>query len=110
MQNIRMLIFYRFCAAALLAAILVVMSVKLLIALRGPASVDNLPTALIFPMGLIGAVGAFAFFALWPCMMWHCLVVNKATPIKKIFWFMLLLFTLFVGTLVYYGVEIEAEA
>jgi hypothetical protein len=105
-----MALFFRVCAYALLAAVVILMVLNVIIIVKGPQSISNLPTVLLAPIGLFAFAGGFAFFALWPAMMWHCLVVNKTTIARKALWFILVLFTLFIGTLIYYFVAIEAEA
>jgi hypothetical protein len=108
-ENARMLFFYRVCGWTLLSAVFLLIVLNLLVLAKGAASVTALPGVLIAPIGIIGAAGALACMVLWPSMMWHCLVVSKASTTQKALWFALLLFTVPLGTVIYYFVEIEAE-
>ena len=75
---------------------------NLVVAKSGAASVNNLPAVVKIPVSLLGAAGALGIFALWPGMMWHCVVVRKTTVPRKIGWMLLLLLTIPVGALIYY--------
>jgi hypothetical protein len=108
-EDSRMLSFFRVCAYIELAMVMVFTVLNFMIGFKGPESVAHLPTVLLIPICVLVFAGAFSFFALWPAMMWHCMVVNKTTAGKKVLWMVLLLFTMFVGVLVYYFITIEAE-
>ena len=101
--------FFRVCGWMLLSAVLLLLVLNLLVLARGAESITTLPAVFMSPIGIVGAAGALSCMALWPSMMWHCLVVNKSSVTQKALWFALLIFTIPLGAVIYYFVVIEAE-
>ena len=71
------------------------------------AWLDNLPFLVRLPLGLLGAAGALGIVSLWFGMMWDCLFVSRLSKLSKIGWFLLLLITNMLGTMIYYNARFE---
>jgi hypothetical protein len=102
MTDMKIALLYRVSAWSLVAAVVIGLSLNLVVAKAGAASVNNLPVLIKLPLSLIGAAGALGLFALWPGMIWHCLVVHKGRVATRIGWIVLLLLTIPFGALTYY--------
>jgi hypothetical protein len=97
--------FYRIAAACFLAAIAVMIAVNIALAMvgsEGMAWLDNAPFLVRLPLGVLGVAGVIGIVSLWFGMMWDCLFVSRLPLFSKIGWFLLLLITDMLGTLIYY--------
>ena len=97
--------FYRISAACFLIMIAVLTAMNIALAMvgrEGMAWLDNLPFLVRLPLGVLGIAGAVGMLSLWFGMMWDCLFVSRLPLVSKIGWFLLLLVTNMLGTLIYY--------
>jgi hypothetical protein len=106
-DDLRIRTFYRLSAWCLIAAFVGNFLLFLMFSLLGPQAFEKTPSIVKFILGIVGAAGAFGFFALWLGMIWYCLAVWRVGIAKKIGWFLLLLVTMPLGSLVYYFVVFE---
>jgi hypothetical protein len=102
--------FYRIAAACFLTTIAVLTALNIALAVvgrEGMGWLDNLPFLVRLPLGLLGVAGAIGIVSLWFGMMWDCLFVSRLSLFSKIGWFLLLLITNMLGTLIYYYVRFQ---
>ena len=105
--------FYRIAAACFLTMIAMLTALNILLAIVGREGMpwlDNLPFLVRLSLGLLGATGAVGIISLWFGMMWDCLFVSKLPLLSKIGWFLLLLLTNMLGTLIYYYARFQTRA
>lgn len=104
------LLFYRISAWSLITAVIMALALDLVVILKGPEAVNDLPIGFKLPISFVGAVGTLGLFALWPGMIWHCLVVSTASLGRKIAWLLFLLLTIPIAALLYYfNVFVESQ-
>lgn len=97
--------FYRIAASCFLTAVAVLTVLNIALAVVGKerlAWLDNMPILIRLPLGLLGVAAAIGIVSLWFGMMWDCLYVSRLSLFSKIGWFLLLLITNMLGTLIYY--------
>jgi hypothetical protein len=102
--------FYRIAAACFLTTIAVLTAMNIALAMvgrEGMAWLDNLPFLVRLPLGVLGVAGAVGIVSLWFGMMWDCLFVSRLPLFSKIGWFLLLLITNMLGTLIYYHARFQ---
>lgn len=104
MDEMRTRLFYSVSAWCLITAFAGDILLYLAVELFGPEILSRAPWVVKIPLGIIGAAGAFGFFALWLGMIWHCATVWHVGAGRKIGWLLLLLLTMPIGSLVYYFV------
>ena len=94
--------FFRFAAWSLTTLIVLGVALNLVAFKGGSELVNHLPVLVKIPIALIGAAGTLGLFALWPSMMWHCVVINRGSLIGRAAWLISLLLTIPLATLAYY--------
>jgi hypothetical protein len=102
MDEMRTRLFYSVSAWCLITAFAGNVLLYLTVELFGPEILSRVPWIVKILLGLVGAGGAFGFFALWLGMIWHCSAVWRVGTGRKIRWLLLLLLTMPIGSLIYY--------
>jgi hypothetical protein len=104
--------FYRIAAACFLTLIAlgVAMNIELaMVGREGLGWLNNPPLLVRIPLGALGVFGTIGIVSLWFGMMWDCLFVSRLPLLPKIGWFLFLLITNMLGTLIYYYVRFQKE-
>ena len=94
--------FYRFSARCFIATLTLIFAVSIGAFIVGNPGLNNLPFALVFPMGTLGALCAVLFLPFWIGMMWDCLFQSRLPIYSKAAWFLFIALTVYVGLLFYY--------
>jgi hypothetical protein len=68
---------------------------------------SNLPFAIVFPMGTLGALCALLFVPFWLGMIWDCLFQSRLSLLAKALWLIFIVPSVYLGMLVYYFVVFE---
>jgi len=99
--------FYRFSARCFIITLTLMFSVSVVAFLVGRPGLNDLPFALVFPMGTLGALCAVLFIPFWIGMMWDCLFLSRLPLYSKVAWFLFIALTVYLGLLVYYFLVFE---
>jgi hypothetical protein len=76
-----------------------------------PAQLANnsVPDLIRIPLGMLGAFSAIGALVLWVGMLSDCLFASKLKFLPRLGWFLLILFTIYVGAVIYYFVKYQPE-
>lgn len=70
---------------------------------------NSIPDKIRIPMGMLGALSAVGAFVLWFGMLWNCLFFSEMRILPRVGWFLLIMFRVYVGSVIYYFVKYRSQ-
>jgi len=101
--------FYRVAVWTFITTITVLVILNVALAVVGSQPLQNLPFLIRLPLGVLGVFGAVGIITVWFGMMWDCAVTSRLPLISKLGWFLLIVFTNMLGTLIYYFLVFQRQ-